>query len=89
MVQSRFYQIFSNLMTENSYNLANLTHAVVRTLTNLLPAEAMDVFIPLIREHFPDTTGMGFSVEADERKEDARDRCYKTNFCRNWKLCKL
>jgi hypothetical protein len=43
----------------------------LRTLSNLLPTESLDVFIPLIREHFPDPSGMGFSTEADDRKEDA------------------
>jgi hypothetical protein len=40
---------------------------VVRTLSNLLPAESLDVFIPLIREHFPDTSGMGFALETEDR----------------------
>jgi hypothetical protein len=60
-------QIFSDLVPDISYNLANLTQAVVRTLSNLLPAESLDVFIPLIREHFPDTSGMGFALETEDR----------------------
>ena len=57
-------------MPDISYNLSNLTQAVVRTLSNLLPVESLDVFIPLIREHFPDTTGMGFGLETEDRSED-------------------
>ena len=53
-----------------SYNLSNLTQAVVRTFGNLLPVESLDVFIPLIREHFPDTSGMGFGLETEDRSED-------------------
>ena len=58
-------------MPDSSYNLANLTQAVIRTLSNLLPGDSLDVFIPLIREHFPDTTGMGFALEAEDRNEES------------------
>ena len=57
-------------MHDIGYNLSNLTQAVVRTVSNLLPVESLDVFIPLIREHFPDTSGMGFGLDTDDRNED-------------------